>query len=220
MTHTTKGSVGAAALSTLLLTCQLSSAASSDKTLHGSIQPLTENAASARARRLLRENGIVESELQLVFREATTWSDSSLGCQTRAAMSLPVITRGETLRFSRGDRRYEVHVAGENAVLCAMLTTPRGAPRQAATSARTLSLMVGQARADLAQRLGVSPAEITVRTTSPTVWKNSDLGCVDASTANDGPVRGYRLLLVARAAQYIYHTDLHKVMACPPIEQR
>jgi hypothetical protein len=135
-------------------------------------------------------------------------------------MYTQALVTGVALRFSddNGRRTYEVHVAGKNAVICPALNTFRRGPLRSAVSMRALSLMQDQARLDLARRLGVTANEITLESTVPASWTDAALGCTDASVAKDGAVQGYRILLQSRGEHYIYHTDLSRVLVCPPIE--
>lgn len=220
--------LGAAASITLLVGCAATQAAPADSPAvppitnlaRDAIQPLAEDAISERARRFLAGYGIPVDEYHLVFREMTQWSDSSLGCRRPGEMYTQAVVSGQTLRFSNSTRTYEIHVAGDNVVLCPMIAT--GGPKQprGATSARNLDLMVEQARADLAQQLGVTPADVALSKMAAVSWTDPGLGCTDGSNAPAGPVHGYRLYLSARGAQYTYHTDLTRALACPPIERR
>lgn len=182
--------------------------------------PLAEDASSERARRFLAAYGIPVDEYRLVFREATQWSDSSLGCRKPGEMYTQALVSGQTLRFSNSIRTYEVHVAGDNVVLCPMIAAGRPKQSRRTTSARNLDLMVEQARAELALLLGVTLADVELRNVATAAWADSELGCADGSTAPAGRVHGYQLYLSVRGALYTYHTDLTRVLACPPIERR
>jgi CO/xanthine dehydrogenase Mo-binding subunit len=182
------------------------------------INTMTEDAVSASARRLLRDKLIADADLRLISRQPMTWSDSSLGCRTPGAMYTQAQVSGFALRFANADRSYDVHVAGENTVLCPFTTGAPKRPLRTPVSVRTLNLMVEKARADLAQRLSIPMAEITRKNLQPASWDNADLGCASGAALTAGVVRGYRILLSARGGEYIYHTDFTRVMVCPPIE--
>ena len=219
---------GGLALITLLVSCAATQAgpAGSPAVLPpANVAPddtrqLAEDAASERARRLLADHGISVDEYRLVFRETTQWSDSSLGCRKPGEMYTQALASGQTLRFSDSIRTYEVHVAGDNVVLCPMIAAGDPKEPRRSTSARNLDLMVEQARSDLAQQLDVTPADVELRDMAAAAWADSELGCADGSTVAAGPVHGYRLYLAVRGALYTYHTDLARVLACPPIEKR
>jgi len=219
---------GAAASIALLAGCAASLAGPADSiavapianAAPNDLQPLAEDADSERARRLLAGYGVHVDEYRLVFRETTQWSDSSLGCRKPGQMYTPALVSGQTLRFSNSTSTYEVHVAGDSAVLCPMIAAGGLKQPRRAMPARNLDLMAEQARSDLAKRLGVTPADIELRDMAEAAWADTELGCADGSTAPAGPVHGYRLLLSARGDLYTYHTDLTRVLACPPIESR
>jgi len=219
---------GGLALITLLVSCAATQAGPTDapavppptNVASDDSRPLAEDAASERARLLLAGYGISVDEYRLVFRETTQWSDSSLGCRRPGEMYTQALVTGQTLRFSNSVRTYEVHVAGDTAVLCPTIAEGHPKQPQRATRAHNLDLMVEQARTELAQQLGVTPADVELRNVATAAWTDSELGCADGSTAPAGPVHGYRLYLSVRGALYTYHTDLARVLACPPIERR
>ena len=199
-----------AAVATLLFTCPAT----------GAVAAISEDAVSAQARRLLREQGISEAELQLVSREPATWSDSSLGCRVPGAQYTQALVSGQSLRFTRATHSYEVHVAGQRAVLCPSIALNPKSSSRFPVPVRTLDAMRESAVADLAARLGVTAAEVTVRDMAPASWGNADLGCSEGTTAAAGPVHGYRIFLRVHDREYLYHTDFRRVIACPPIEAR
>ncbi len=58
--------------------------------------------------------------LKLVSKEATEWSDSSLGCPDPATMYMQVLVSGFKLTYNDGTRDYNVHTddTGQRAVWC------------------------------------------------------------------------------------------------------
>jgi hypothetical protein len=219
---------GGSALATLLIGCSVTQADPAGSPAvplpaNGSADDspsLVEDASSERARRFLAAYGIPIDEYRLVFREASRWSDSSLGCRRPGEMYTQALVSGETLRFSNSTRTYEVHVAGDNIVLCPMIAAGHPKQPRRSTSARNLDHMVEQARSDLAQKLGATPADVELRNMAAAEWTDLELGCATGSTAPAGPVHGYRLYLSVRGVPYTYHTDLTRAIACPPIERR
>lgn len=219
--------LGLAASISVLVGCAASPSHAVDANAGPAVQPapqtdgsdLKEDAASERARRLLTRYGIPADEYRLVYRAESQWSDSSLGCRKPGQMYTPALVSGQTLRFSNSFHTYEVHVAGEHAVLCPLLDSRPGWLKPS-LPARNLDVMVDRARTDLAGRLGVGTDNVRLLRMIPAAWPDATLGCAAATTATDGPVRGYRLLFSVRGSLYTYHTDLERVMACPPIESR
>ncbi len=218
----------AAAVAALLLTGRVTIASAAESQAPSTNPPqgaaaagaIGEDAVSARARRLLRERGIAEAGLQLASREAASWSDSSLGCPLPGTQYTQALVSGQKLRFTDATGSYEVHVAGQRAVLCPSIAPYQRRSGRFPVRVRTLEAMRENARTDLAARLGLAAADITVQNTAPASWANADLGCADGSTLAAGPIRGYRIVLRAQDRAYVYHTDFQRVMVCPPIEAR
>src|SRR5882672_915106 len=129
--------------------------------------PISEDAASARARRLLRERGIAEAGLQLASSESASWSDSSLGCPLPGAQYTQALVSGQKLRFADASGSYEVHVAGQRAVLCPSIAPYPNRSGRFPVRVRALEAMRESARTDLAARLGLTVADITVQNTAP-----------------------------------------------------
>src|SRR5258706_4703684 len=180
--------------------------------------PQKEDSASAQARQLLRERGIAEPGLQLVSREPVSWSDSSLGCPMPRIQYTEAQVSGQRLRFANATHSYEVHVAGPRAVLCpSILLNPKGSSHFP-VPLRILETMRETARTDLAARLRLTAADITVQAMAPASWADAALGCNDGTALSAGPIHGYRIVLRAHDREYIYHTDFRRVMVCPPIE--
>lgn len=154
---------------------------------------------------------------------AHSWPDSSLGCPQPGMSYMQVLTQGYIVQFEADGKVHEVHVAGENAVTCERQAI--GAPRRPGSPTRvtTLPAMEEQAIADLAHRLHVSPASITIKQRLPHRFTDINLDCeaADAGAARaQGGVAGFQLRLDYAGRVYTYHTDLRRVMACPPIEAK
>lgn len=159
---------------------------------------------------------------QLQSIEAKQWPDSSLGCPQRGMSYMQVITDGYLVKLARDGKLHEVRVAGENAVICpGQVSGTARAPRPAAR-VTNLDVMERDAIADLAQRLQAQPDSIRIARRIPQRWPDESLAC-DASAATstkEGPVAGFRLMLEHDGRLYSYHTDLKRVLPCPPIESR
>ena len=154
--------------------------------------------------------------------EERQWSDSSLGCPQPGMSYLQVITSGYVVKFSTGGREQEVRVAGENAVICSQELA--GVARRAGSNTRVTNLreMERQAVTDLAARLAVPEGEVRVTNRIAQRWEDESLGCsaVAAQPATRGAIAGFRIVLDHGGRRYTYHTDLKRVMACPPIEEQ
>jgi len=92
-------------------------------------------------------------------------------------------------------------------------------PAEPRVPLRKLNEMIEKAREDLAMRLGGKAAEVTVAG-----WKSVQLPArvlrceVTKGDEGETTVPGYRIVLVFRARDYTYHSDLQTVTACPRIE--
>jgi hypothetical protein len=153
--------------------------------------------------------------LEVTGAERQTWNNSALGCGRPGEVSLQVITEGYAITFKAEARTYRVHVAGEHVVVCDSLVREK----PTAARARGLDTMLYAAREDLAKRLHVQIEDIKIRGFKPQRWADSTLGCTQPEAdSNEGPVAGFRLMLLHAGRIFTYHTDLKEVMPCPPIE--
>lgn len=207
-------------LAMLGVVASLVAACSSPRAASAQELPAVQQHAVAVARRALKEQAHVAEEPQLQSIEARQWPTSALGCPQPGLMYLQVVTDGYALLFKGNDRVYEVHTTGDSAVLCP--TSALGEPRKRARStprATNLDVMERQAVADLAQRIGAEAPDIRIVGRAPQRWPDASLGCNNpAQRSDEGPVAGFRLLLRHQERIYVYHTDLERVMPCPPIE--
>jgi hypothetical protein len=180
--------------------------------------PPAPAAVVERGRQALGAAGL-PADLKLLSSEQVQWSDSSLGCPQPGMMYAQVITSGYVLRFADGETTREVHVTGDAALVCStQLGT--GVPKRATAAYRAndLDKVVEQARADLAVKLNLKVEDVSLRNFEPTTWPDSRLGCGEpVADATPGPVRGFKLILVAGGLYYPYHTDLKRAFPCPPI---
>jgi hypothetical protein len=118
----------------------------------------------------------------------------------------------------------EVRITGERGVVCpaglqGTIRTPRSQP----TRLVNLSAMESAAVTDLAMRLQVPASSIRVTRRVPQTWPDSTLNCATPfvqSTPASGSIAGFRLVLRQRDRAFTYHTDMTRVMACPPIEEQ
>jgi hypothetical protein len=156
------------------------------------------------------------SDFEVVSVEQAQWSDSSLGCRQPGSMYLQVISDGHAVVLKRAGQTHRVHVSGSIVVIC---DRSAGDGPKMPTRAQGLIDAGTRARNDLAQRLGLDPKDIRIAKTEPQRWNDASLGCPNAEKGEEGAISGYRLHLSASGRIYTYHTDLKKVLACPPIEE-
>ena len=85
-----------------------------------------------------------------------------------------------------------------------------------------INLLVDLAKQDLATRLKVDAARITMRKTMDITWPDISKGCTPSAgqILTKGKVYGYRIWLEAEGEQYIYHVGLNgQVILCPKLTQ-
>jgi hypothetical protein len=164
---------------------------------------------------------------QLTVQQAASqeWPDESLGCPEAGKTYAQITIPGYLLTVGDGSRSYAVHTSltalpGEPMYLCdnqvptdlSALAAPTPAPSGDAQKMAELS------RQDLAQKLGVDPATITILTTSPVEWNDSSLGCPKPDVNYLQVITsGYLVRLEAQGTGYEYHTDTGTtVVQCLP----
>jgi len=85
--------------------------------------------------------------------------------------------------------------------------TPSPGTPSAGTPGTPESGPVGQAKADLAKRLGVAAAEVTVVSSDDVTWPDGSLGCPEPGMHyTQALIQGSRIILEAAGKQYHYHS--------------
>jgi hypothetical protein len=75
------------------------------------------------------------------------------------------------------------------------------------------------ARTDLARRLGVPAEQVSLVREQQVMWPDASLGCPVAGLSyQPNRSKGYVFEFSCRGRNYTYHTDLHRVFPCPPLE--
>ena len=76
------------------------------------------------------------------------------------------------------------------------------------------------ARKDLASKLHVDESQIIIAAARATTWTDTSLGCPEPGVEYD-EVRAEGFVLTMRygGRNFSYHTDLDRVIACPPITE-
>jgi hypothetical protein len=177
-----------------------------------------QQAAVSVARKALPAEARAAGEPEMLSVEPRQWPDSSLGCPQRGLSYLQVITDGYVVKFAGAGGEQEVRVAGESAVICDQSLA--GVARRPGSASRVTNIeeMQKQAVADLAARLNVPEDQIRVVRRIAQRWEDDSLGCASMQSSTRGVVAGFKLVLDSSGRRYTYHTDLARVMACPPIE--
>ncbi|MFQ5340050.1 MAG: hypothetical protein ACE5F6_00735 [Anaerolineae bacterium] len=144
--------------------------------------------------------------------EVVEWRDSSLGCPEPGRMYLQVITPGYRVVLQTGGQSYEYHTnQGNRAVLCEK--GPAAGPASQKLRLQELRDVVGQARNDLAQRLGVAPASILVTDASPLTQVEQPAPCSEASQLT-GSGDEYQVVLQSAGSMYTYRARGDAVVLC------
>jgi len=189
----------------------------------------TADAAKAQAATELARNQLAR-ELQMdiatiaaLSTEPQTWSDSSLGCGKPGAMAAQVITPGYAVLLKTERGNYRVHVAEAHAVVCGPATQFRNLNRPGGRGVglplKNLNQQIELARADLAKKIHVPPAEILTLNFVLAEWPDNAMECsVEGEPIIKQVTQGYRIVLQHAGRVFTYHTDLKRVRACPAIE--
>jgi hypothetical protein len=170
-----------------------------------------------RARETLRTTGVDPSSLTVTRAEPVTWPDSSLGCRQPGIQYLQVLTPGYRIEFHGAQGNYFVHVAGNRAIVCTGETGSGTGLTRPLVPLRGIDLMTQRAREMLGAAVHVPPEQINVVGFEPQVWPDTGLGCPSSDPAVPGRVTGFRIKLEHGGREYIFNTDLHRVIACPAI---
>jgi hypothetical protein len=178
----------------------------------GDVEPITmedRTIADKAVRALADHLDIPVSAITVDSVRAIEWSDSSIGCPQPGQAYLQVITPGHRISLRVGEKLYTVNEANGRAFVCTR--------KKPAVSSLTNELelvwaeQAAIARDDLAGRLGVDPSQIIVSSARGTTW--TDTGAEYETTRSEGFV----ITLRHGSRNYTYHTDLERVIACPPI---
>jgi hypothetical protein len=177
-----------------------------------------EQSAVSIARKALPSEARAAGEPELHSIEPRQWPDSSLGCPQPGLSYLQVITNGYVVKFAGAGGEQEVRVAGETAVICDQSVS--GVARRPGSTNRMTNIgsIEKQAIADLSRRIKVAEDQIRVVRRVAQRWEDDSLGCAAAQSSTRGVVAGFKLVLDNAGRRYTYHTDLDRVIACPPIE--
>jgi len=140
--------------------------------------------------------------------EAVQWRDSSLGCPRPGMNYLTVITPGYRIRLIANGQSYEYHTDKQKAVYC-------DNPQPPLDSQTDEQQVVEVARADLAQRLNISPGEIQVVKVEAVQWRDSSLGCPRPGMMYLQVITpGYQIILSAQGREYDYRATTTHAFLC------
>ncbi|MGW6200017.1 hypothetical protein ACWF0M_28005 [Kribbella sp. NPDC055110] len=84
-------------------------------------------------------------------------------------------------------------------------------PSSSSSSSSASGSVVDQAKTDLAKRLGVEAAQVTVVSSEDVTWPDGSLGCPEPGMYyTQALVPGNRTVLEAGGKQYSYHSGGHR----------
>ena len=163
---------------------------------------------------LSRDLGVEPGTLVVQDVRAVEWADSSLGCPQKETRYLPVLTPGYRVVLEYAGRAHVMHVGAGRALRCE--SGNASLERDKRQGAAVVVRLLGEARRNLAGRLGVPELEVKPSALRRTTWPDASLGCprpgeVYAQVATEGFV----IELQVAETRYSYHTDQQRVVFCP-----
>ena len=188
--------------------------------LQGTVEQLQDDdmdIARLAAETLSGELNIPVQRIEVDTVRAVQWRDTSIGCPQPDQAYGQVITPGHKITLRVDGVFHFVHEANGRAFVCKQQKAKAvgGITQQMELE---WGLMAMEARKDLAVRLGVEEKLVMVASAQGTTWSDSSLGCAETGvTYERKDMPGYVIRLRHGSRDYIYHTDLERVIACPPI---
>lgn len=178
-----------------------------------------EHAARIAVETLSRKYFIDADSIDVINVAVIDWPDSSLGCPSAGVEYMQVEMRGTVVLLRADSKAYRVHTANDRAIVCDKLANPRQSFVPRAPGGMALGNLILAAKADLAERLGFAPADVSMGLVKSVTWPNAALGCpVPQQEYADQPVEGFAITLDHGGQSFIYHTDQERVIPCPAIE--
>ncbi len=182
----------------------------------GQLQDADMDIAKLAAETLSGELNIPVQKIEVDTVRAVQWRDTSIGCPQPDQAYGQVITPGHKVTLRVDGRFHFVHEANGRAFVCKQ-QKPKAVGGITQQMELEWGLMAMEARKDLANHLGVEEKLVMVASAQGTTWSDSSLGCAEPGVSyerEDKP--GYVIRLRHGSRDYIYHTDLDRVIACPP----
>lgn len=186
----------------------------------GEVSPLLpddRDVATMAVTALADDLGIPNTDITVDTVRPVDWPNSAIGCPQPGEAYLDVITPGHKVTLRVGGDLHVVHEARGRAFVCRQRKLAQ-APG-AELDVPWLEMSVA-ARSDLASKLGAREEEIIIGGANRTTFTDSSLGCPSGEGAYEqGNIPGYVLSLRYGSRNFSYHTDLDRVIACPPITE-
>ncbi|MDX2416298.1 MAG: hypothetical protein QNK19_02435 [Xanthomonadales bacterium] len=161
---------------------------------------------------LSQKIGAERNDIVLIRLSRFNWPNSALGCPQPGMMYTDAIVPGYLALLKHGEKSYRVHMGNGRGLICELQRMPVD------LDAVRLDNLKKMATADLADKLGIEPQEITVVEHQTMIWPDTNFGCSTGSEpAVVKTIRGYGIKLEYRGQTFEYRTSQSKVMPCPPI---
>jgi uncharacterized protein (TIGR00251 family) len=175
-------------------------------------QPDAINMIAVATNALAQVLGIPTTEITFVSSIPGEWNDSSLGCPEPGQTYAQVITPGYIIILAVGPTNYEVHTdLSGTAVVC---TGSEGTDGGILTDP-IVEEFIAEAKAELAEELGIDEAEIALVRSEAMDWQDTSLGCARSGQTYDPIITpGYRIILAVGENRYEYHTDQQRKIRC------
>ena len=187
----------------IVLSCGVATAAGA-----GALDEGREDAVK-RARQLVaRELSTRVERIAVGSVEPAQWPDAALGCPVAGMQYAQVVTGGLRVRLSAAGREYEVHVAGEQAVLCPEASGP--AKPEAGARALETARAAQAARRELAKRLGIALGDVKLATV-----REIDAKAGGCPPPGDPSGRAYDVQVTAGGRAYRYRARSGQAVFCP-----
>ncbi len=170
-------------------------------------------AAADQARTALAERLEVPVEaIEVIEAEPAEWPNAALGCPEKGQVYAQVLTSGYRVQLGHEDAKEWAHVAGQRVVFCEQ--TPRTSSRT--TLFQSIARVSGEARRDLAKRLGLEEEAVKVERVRPAARAEDAGDCPPTPTVEPPPREEETLLLTlrARGAVHRYRSDRGQLTYC------
>jgi len=161
---------------------------------------------------LSRELNIPRSEISIISTLPREWNDASLGCPKPGQVYPPVLTPGYQITLAVGDRTYQVHtdISG-TVIICFSEESEEGS----AVADPLVAEFIAEAKAQLAEELGIAEGTIALVRSEAVDWSDSSLGCAEpGQTYAQVITPGYRIVLAVDETRYEYHADQQRMFLC------
>ncbi len=179
-------------------------------------QPLVQRAIDDLSQRL----SIDGAQIQIARLESVAWSSPDLGCAaaTESAPSTPI--DGYRIVLAASDQRYEYHTDTADIRACVAGVTAEATVESLLVADPVAAELIALARRQVVRLYGATDADVRLVDVASVTWPDAALGCPQPNTQYPaGSHDGYRIVLAAGAAQYIYHTDFDHVVECAAADE-